>query len=113
MYIRRTTIKSHQTGGTYFTHRLVESVRTDQGVRQRTLLNLGTDFPYAQTDWLLLAHRIEQIVRGRGSLFPLDTILEKAAHHYAARLILAQSKPGSDEPASEEEAKGCEPPQDL
>ena len=113
MYIRRTTIKSHQTGGTYFTHRLVESVRTDQGVRQRTLLNLGTDFPYARTDWLPLAHRIEQIVRGQGTLFPLDTILEKAAHHYAARLILAQSKPGSDEPASEEGAKGDEPSQDL
>lgn len=103
MYIRRTTIKSRQTGGTYFTHRLVESVRTAEGVRQRTLLNLGKEFPYSQEDWPALAHRIEQIVAGRGSLFPLEAILEEAAHHYAARLILAKSQPGADNTAPEED----------
>jgi hypothetical protein len=44
MYIRRTTIKSRRSGEPYYTYRLVESVRTDQGVRQRTLVNLGRHF---------------------------------------------------------------------
>jgi transposase len=113
MYIRRTTAKSRQSGGTYFTHRLVESVRTAQGVRQRTLLNLGVDFPYDQKDWPTLAHRIEQIVRGQGCLFPLDAVLEKAAHHYASRLILAKSRPGVDATASEEGVKAEEPSLDY
>ena len=41
MYIRRTTIKSRRTGEPYYTYRLVESLRTADGVRQCTLLNLG------------------------------------------------------------------------
>ena len=41
MYIRRTTIKSRQTGEPYYTYRLVESIREDGRVRQHTLLNLG------------------------------------------------------------------------
>jgi hypothetical protein len=113
MYIRRTTAKSRQGGDNYFTHRLVESIRTAQGVRQRTLLNLGTDFPYDQKDWPTIAHRIEQIVRGQGCLFPLDTVLETAAHHYAARLISARSRPGVDAPISGEETKVAEPSQDY
>ena len=44
MYIRKTSIKSKKGGGQYFTCRLVESRRTEKGVRQHTLLNLGTDF---------------------------------------------------------------------
>ena len=44
MYIRRTAIKSKKSGGQYFTYRLVESRRTEKGVGQYTLLNLGTDF---------------------------------------------------------------------
>ncbi len=44
MYIRRTTIKSRRTGEPYYTYRLVESIRMDQDVRQRTLVNLGRHF---------------------------------------------------------------------
>ncbi|BBO91066.1 hypothetical protein DSCOOX_42460 [Desulfosarcina ovata subsp. ovata] len=45
MYIRRTTIKSKKDGETYFTHRLVESVRVGNKVKQRTIINLGKNFP--------------------------------------------------------------------
>jgi len=41
MYIRRTTIKSRQTGNPTTPIRLVESIREGGQVRQRTLLNLG------------------------------------------------------------------------
>jgi hypothetical protein len=39
MFIRRTTIKSRESGEPYYTYRLVESVRVAAGVRQHTLLN--------------------------------------------------------------------------
>jgi hypothetical protein len=41
MFIRRTAIKSRETGEPYYTYRLVESVRTSTSVRQHTVLNLG------------------------------------------------------------------------
>ena len=41
MFIRQTTIKSRRSREPYYTFRLVESIRTQEGVRQRTLLNLG------------------------------------------------------------------------
>ena len=44
MFIRRTTIKSRESGEPYYTYRLVESVRVGAGVRQHTLLNLGRNF---------------------------------------------------------------------
>ncbi len=89
MFIRRTTIKSRKTGEPYYTHRLVESVRTEQGVRQRTLLTLGTHFPYPRKKWPEMAGRIEDIIRGQRPLFELPKDLETAYHHYAALLIQA------------------------
>ncbi len=59
MFIRRTTIKSRRNGEPYYTYRLVESVRTDQGVHQRTLVNLGRHFDVPQEQWAALAQRIE------------------------------------------------------
>ena len=44
MFIRRTTIKSRESGEPYYTYRLVESVRSGAGVRQHTVLNLGRNF---------------------------------------------------------------------
>jgi hypothetical protein len=44
MFIRRTKTHDAKSGSAYFTHRLVESVRSDKAVRQRTLLNLGAHF---------------------------------------------------------------------
>ena len=51
-------------------NKLVESVRTEKGPRQRTLLNLGTDFELPEERWKELADRIESIVTARGPLFP-------------------------------------------
>ncbi|MFZ0256522.1 MAG: hypothetical protein WAN46_12975, partial [Gammaproteobacteria bacterium] len=62
MYIRRTAIKSRRTGEPYYTYRLVESVRLEGSVRQRTLLNLGRHFDVPRERWGLLAQRIEQLL---------------------------------------------------
>lgn len=92
MFIRRTTIKSRKTGEPYYTYRLVESVRTEKGVRQRTLLNLGTHFPYPRKKWPEMAGRIEDIIHGQRALFELPKDLETACQHYAALIIQAQNR---------------------
>ena len=51
MYIRRTTTKCRRTGEPYYTYRLVESVRSEGRVRQRTLLNLGRHFDVPREQW--------------------------------------------------------------
>jgi len=51
MFIRRTSIKSRRSGEPYYAYRLVESLRTEQGVRQRTLANLGRHFDVPKEQW--------------------------------------------------------------
>ena len=94
MYIRRTTIKSRTRGEPYFSHRLVESVRTEHGVRQRTLLNLGRHFDVPREQWGALAQRIEHIVSAQRELVPadLDPQWETLAQRFAARLIRARAR---------------------
>ena len=64
MFIRRTTIKSRESGEPYSTYRLVESVRVAAGVRQHTLLNLGRNFEVPRAQWAPLAQRIEALLGG-------------------------------------------------
>jgi len=94
MYIRRTSIKSRRTGEPYYTYRLVESVRVEGQVRQRTLLNLGRYFDIPREQWAPLAQRIEQLVSRQGDLVPmeLDEQWEAAAQHYSARVIRAKAQ---------------------
>ena len=91
MYIRRTTIKSRKNGEPYFTYRLVESVRTEKGVRQRTVLNLGRHFSLDRDSWPTLVQRIEAILSGQRNLFELPEEIETAAQRYAASIICNRS----------------------
>ena len=54
LFIRRTITNSRKTAQPYYTHRLVEGVRTGRVVKQVTRLNLGSEFDVAQSDWPLL-----------------------------------------------------------
>jgi transposase len=103
MYIRRTSVKSRRSGEPYFTYRLVESVRIDGRVRQRTLLNLGRHFDIPRDQWASLAQRIEQLVGGQGDLLPmeLDAKWEGAAQRYSARVIRAKARIDEGKPTSE------------
>ena len=100
MYIRRTTIKSRKDGSQYYTYRLVESERTRKGVRQRTLINLGTGFSLPREQWSDLASRIQQIIKGEKLLFELPQEIEEMAQNYAAQIIQtrAKNKPEDDQP---------------
>ena len=92
MYIRRTTIKSRKNGEPYYTYRLVESVRTSKGVRQRTLLNLGTNFSCPRESWPDLAKRIGEVISAQKQLFPPASDLEDAAQRYAALIIQSKNR---------------------
>jgi transposase len=108
MFIRQSPIKSKKTGGSYFSYRLVENVRVDGKVKQKTLLNLGKHFDVDPAHWNLLATRISQIVEGeepsQSELFDtaqaLDRTLEKAAQRYAALVVQKLSAPVADGPLS-------------
>jgi transposase len=92
MYIRRTTIKSRKNGRPYCTYRLVESVRTSKGVRQHTLLNLGSNFSCPRESWPDLAKRIGEIISGQNQLFPPASDLEDMAQRYAALIIQSRNR---------------------
>ena len=92
MYIRRTSIKSRKDGSQYYSYRLVESKRTEKGVRQYTLLNLGADFAYPKEQWPELANRIEGILNKQRSLLPIDSNIEQLAQSCAARIIVSRQE---------------------
>ena len=59
MFIRRTLTR--RTGGQgYHSYRLVPSERDGDKVRQRTLLNLGSDFDLPKEAWPELCRRIDE-----------------------------------------------------
>jgi hypothetical protein len=100
MYIRRTSIKSRRSGEPYYTYRLVESVRSTEGVRQRTVLNLGRHFEAPREQWQALAGRIEQLVSGQRDLIAvdLDKQWEELAQRYAALIVRAKARAEQDQP---------------
>ena len=89
MFIRRTQTRNRTSGEPYTTHRLVESSRVGNAVKQRTLLNLGSHFDLPQAEWPALARRIKELVRGQKPL--LDAQLSQTgqalAERYAAQVI--------------------------
>ena len=89
LFIRRTITNSRKTAQPYYTHRLVEGVRTGSVVRQTTLLNLGSEFDVPQSDWPAVAARIDALLRGQESLAlePLSEVVETLAQRCAAKLI--------------------------
>ncbi len=101
VFIRKSLIKNTKTGAAYYSFRLVESVRLNNKVKQKTLLNLGSHFDIDPTHWSLLAQRIEQIVQGvsaeQHEMFDLkltlDLQMESTAQRYAALLLQKFSTP--------------------
>jgi transposase len=87
MFIRQTKTRSTSDGKSYFTHRLVESNRVGTKVRQRTLLNLGTNFDLPKDLWPELCIRIEQILNCEQPIFTIDATIEKSAQHLYSQII--------------------------
>ncbi len=88
MFIRRVTVRNGKTSKNYSYLNLVESVRTENGPRQRLVLNLG-DLPIDRSQYKALARRIEDMLSGRRSLFEIDPQIEQHAR-WAAEKIFAK-----------------------
>ncbi len=87
MYLRQIKISGRRSGDACTTFRLAASEWIGGRVKQRTLLNLGTNFSLPKEKWPELCTRIEQILAGQGALFPVVGDIEQEAHRYAALLI--------------------------
>ena len=88
MYIRKSKTRVFN-GKTYYSHRLVESIRQADGkVKQQTYLNLGSSYDVvAEADWPLLAERVGNILNGTEGLLPLAEELESEAQRLAHLVI--------------------------
>jgi transposase len=87
MFIRQTKTRSGASGGSYFTHRIVESRRVGRKVSQHTLLNLGSSFDLSKEVWPELCTRIEQIFNSEDPLFAVDASIEQSAQHIYSQII--------------------------
>jgi transposase len=90
MYIRRVKKRNGTSSKQYEYLRLVENVRTENGPRQKLILNLGI---LDVEDALLpaLAKRIENILKGQSSLASIDDKVERYAQKAASQIIQKKS----------------------
>ena len=84
-------LKVSRNGRSYTYHRLLESVRTDKGPRQRLVLSLGTlDLP--KSEWPRLAERIEDLLNYQEQI-PFGTSdLDQLAAPFAERIRHKQQR---------------------
>jgi len=92
LYIKEVLKKLNNTGKVYKHLRLVESIRTPKGPRQRTVLHLGSadELNISPDDYKVLANAIEAKLNGFSkSLFNLEgenDIIEELANNFAERI---------------------------
>ena len=91
MYIREYKIKNNKTGAIRVEHKLVTSVRTEKGPRQRVIMPLGT-LSVDRIDWKRLAHALECRITGQRSLLQEhDADLERLALKIVSNNDLSKS----------------------
>jgi len=91
MFIRRVQHTNRKNRKAYATYKLVDSIRTDRGPRQRVVVNLGADFDLPKDKWKDLANCIEGILTGQRSLIAYPTDIRTLGSRYARRIIRQQA----------------------
>jgi transposase len=91
MFIRKVPHKNKKNRKEYYTYKLVESIRTQRGPRQRDVLNLGVDFELPKEQWKELANCIEGIITGQKPLFDYPKRISELANRYARTIIRQQA----------------------
>ena len=91
MFIRAVEHKNKKNHRKYRTYKLVDSVRTERGPRQTTVLNLGSDFKLPKKHWKQLANCIEEIVTEQQNIFKYPKKIKTLADQYAKKIIRKQS----------------------
>jgi hypothetical protein len=113
MFIRevKKRIKKDGKSYDYIQHRLVESVRTPKGPRQRTVLNLGT-LEISKDKFKALANSIEALLNKQNLLLDTDAEITGLAIHFADVIIaerLQQHEENADTIESTESSEEEEP----
>jgi transposase len=90
MFIRKVTQKTRKRKK-YYTYKLVESIRTERGPRQRDILNLGVDFDLPREQWKALANCTEEIITGQRPLIDYPKEIRTLARRYAKKIIRVQA----------------------
>jgi transposase len=96
MFIRKVTQKTRKRKK-YYTYKLVESIRTERGPRQRDILNLGVDFNLPRGQWKDLANCTEEIITGQKPLIDYPQAIRTLARRYAKKIIRAQASVVAEE----------------
>jgi len=91
MFIRTVEHKNKKNHRKYRTYKLVDSVRTERGPRQTTVLNLGSDFKLPKKHWKQLANCIEEIITEQQNIFEYPQKIRALADQYARRVIRKHS----------------------
>jgi hypothetical protein len=86
MFIKEIKKRNKHYEKEFFSHRLVESYRSEKGPRHRTILNLG-QLTIAKEQWKALADTIEAKLSGQQNLYPIEETIETLADHYAQLII--------------------------
>jgi transposase len=85
MYVRKSTRK-YKKGKTYTNYLLVESVHTPKGPRQKVVCSLGDLSPRPRSEWLKLAHKVEEALVGQIDLLEEeDTEVKEIVRKVKAR----------------------------
>lgn len=92
MFIRKVPHKNKKNRKEYFTYKLVESVRTERGPRQRDVLNLGVRFDLPRKQWKELANCIEGTLTGQRPLFDYPKKISTLARKYAREITRQQAQ---------------------
>jgi len=86
MFIRTVHKRNKSSKKLYKYQQLVESIRTDKGVRQKLILSVGVlELPKEQ--WPRLANRIKAIIHNQQTLFKETTEIEQLARKFAQQII--------------------------
>jgi hypothetical protein len=91
MFIKKINKSNKNSKKIYTYYRLIESYRTKNGPRHRTILNLGR-LNIPRKEFKILADRIEEILTGQKSFFPKSSHIETLAQHYANIIIKKKIK---------------------
>ena len=84
MFIRATRVR--RKNGSSIVHRLVQSERFGDKVRQRTLLNLGVGYDVPRERWREVAQLTRRLFHGEQPLIEPEPEVRRAAEHLVRRL---------------------------
>lgn len=91
MFIRKVPHRNKKNRKEYYTYKLVESIRTQRGPRQRDVLNLGVDFNLPKEQWKDLANCIEANITKQRPLFDYPKEISRLAKKHARKIIRQQA----------------------